>query len=83
MMVSASTVDGLPVFNGHVYKPYIWVCPINSYKTNGTLTPNHAKDFRISVDYKILDILFERLRDPENAKIFESWVWEARADATC
>jgi hypothetical protein len=23
MMVSASTVDGLPVFNGHVYKPYI------------------------------------------------------------
>lgn len=80
MMVNSSTVDWIPGYNENVYKPYIWVCPINSYKTNGTLTPNHSKDFRIALDYKILDIIFDKLRDEENLKIFETWVWEVRDD---
>ncbi|NCP77515.1 hypothetical protein GW830_05355 [bacterium] len=34
VMVQASTLDGLPGYNDSVYKSYIGVCPIHSYKTS-------------------------------------------------
>lgn len=74
VMVQASTLDGLPWYNDSVYKPYIGVCPIYSYKTTWNLIPNYAKDHKRILDYAILDYIFEKLRIEENKKVFESWI---------
>lgn len=75
VMVQASTLDWLPGYNDSVYKPFIWVCPIHSYKTTWNLIPNYSKDHKKVLDYAVLDYLFDKLRYDENEKIFEKWVW--------
>lgn len=75
IMVQASTLDWLPWYNDSVYKPYIWVCPIHSYKTTWNIIPNYSKDHKKYLDCKILDYLFKNLRIDENKKIFEKWTW--------
>jgi His-Xaa-Ser system radical SAM maturase HxsB len=79
IMVQASTIDWLPWYNENVYKPYVWVCPVNSYKVNGGLIPNFATDEKRKVDFAILDYLFNWLREEKTKKVFESWlgiIWE-------
>jgi hypothetical protein len=74
-MVQASTLDWLPWYNESVYKPYIWVCPIHSYKTTWNIIPNYSKDHKKYLDYKVLDYLFKNLRIEENKNIFDGWIW--------
>ncbi|MDD3646550.1 MAG: His-Xaa-Ser system radical SAM maturase HxsB [Candidatus Gracilibacteria bacterium] len=74
VMVQVSTLDGLPGYNDSVYKPYIGVCPIHSYKTSGNIIPNYAKDNKKIIDYAVLDYLFKRLRNDEDKKVFEKWL---------
>lgn len=74
VMVQASTLDGLPGYNDSVYKPYIGVCPIHSYKTSGSLIPNYSKDHKKLLDYAVLDYIFRKLKNPEDAGIFEQWI---------
>ncbi len=74
VMVQASTIDWLPWYNEDVYKPYIGVCPINTYKTRGNIYPNYAFDERRKINSAILDYLFMRLKEEENKKIFEKWL---------
>lgn len=74
IMVQASTLDWLPWYNDSVYKPYIWVCPIHSYKMSWNIIPNFAKDNKKILDYAVLDYIFEKLRDEEYKKIFTDWV---------
>lgn len=73
VMVQASTLDWLPWYNESVYKPYIWVCPIHTYKSSWNLIPNYSKDHKKIMDYWVLDTLFEKILIPEDKKIFESW----------
>ncbi|NUJ97306.1 His-Xaa-Ser system radical SAM maturase HxsB [Candidatus Gracilibacteria bacterium] len=73
IMVQASTLDGLPGYNENVYKSYIGVCPINSYKVNGSLYPNFMKDEKRKLDSMILDFIFGNMRDKEVKKVFENW----------
>ncbi len=75
VMVQASTLDWLPGYNDSVYKPFIWVCPIHSYKTSWNIIPNYSKDHKKVLDYAVLDFLFEKLLSDENKSIFEKWVW--------
>jgi uncharacterized protein len=75
VMVQASTLDGLPGYNSSVYKPYIGVCPIHSYKTTWNIVPNYSKDHKKHISYAVLDYVFEKLRDPEVNEIFSKWVW--------
>lgn len=75
IMVQASTLDGLPWYNDSVYKPYIWVCPIHSYKTSWNIIPNFAKDHKKVIDFAILDYLFKKLKDEENLNVFKTWLW--------
>jgi len=75
IMVQASTLDWLPWYNDSVYKPYIWVCPINSYKINWSLFPNYSIDNKKILDYYILDYLFQKIQNYENKKIFDKWLW--------
>ncbi|MDP2090481.1 MAG: His-Xaa-Ser system radical SAM maturase HxsB [Candidatus Gracilibacteria bacterium] len=74
VMVQASTLDGLPGYNDSVYKPYIGVCPIHSYKTTGNIIPNYSKDHKKILDYAVLDFLFDNLRKEENKALFQKWV---------
>jgi hypothetical protein len=74
IMVQASTLDWLPWYNDSVYKPYIWVCPINSYKLTGNIIPNYKKDTKRRLWYKVLDYIFEKLKNNEDKEVFENWV---------
>jgi len=73
-MVQASTLDWLPGYNDSVYKPYIWVCPIHSYKTSWNIIPNYSKDHKKELDYAVLDYIFDKLRNKEDKKVFETWL---------
>jgi len=75
IMVQASTLDGLPGYNDSVYKPYIGVCPIHSYKSTWNIIPNFAKDEKKVLGHNILDYLFENIKIEENKKVFEDWLW--------
>ena len=70
VMVQASTLDWLPWYNDSVYKPYIWVCPIHSYKLSWNIIANYSKDDKRKLDYAILDYIFDKLRDKEYKEIF-------------
>lgn len=82
IMVQASTLDGLPGYNESVYKPYIGVCPIHSYKMSWNIIPNYAKDHKKKLDYAVLDYIFDRLRNEEDKKVFTDWIitWWDRWD---
>ena len=74
IMVQASTLDWLPWYNDSVYKPYIGVCPIHSYKMSWNIIPNYTKDNKKVLDYAVLDYLFDKLRDDEISAIFDNWI---------
>jgi sulfatase maturation enzyme AslB (radical SAM superfamily) len=75
IMVQASTLDWLPGYNDSVYKPYIWVCPIHSYKSTWNIIPNYSKDEKRVLGHNILDYLFENIRIEKNKSIFKDWLW--------
>lgn len=72
--VQASTLDGLPWYVDHVYKPYLGVDLVYSFTQNGNLFSNFSKDEKVAIQIVMLDYLFDKMRDPENEKIFRSWV---------
>ena len=74
VMVQASTLDGLPWYNDSVYKPYIWVCPIHSYKTTWNIISNYSKDHKRKLDYAVLDYVFDSLRKPDIKEVFDNWI---------
>jgi hypothetical protein len=74
VMVQASTLDWLPWYNEWVYKPYVWVCPIHSYKSSWNIIPNYSKDHKRYLDEKVLDYLFKNIRIEENKNVFEKWL---------
>jgi His-Xaa-Ser system radical SAM maturase HxsB len=73
-MVQASTLDWLPGYNDSVYKTYIWVCPVHSYKTTWNIIPNYSKDHKKILDYAVLDYIFGKLRNEEDTAVFNSWI---------
>jgi len=74
--VQSSTLDWLPWYNEHVYKPYLWVDIIHNYKTAGNLYNPLVKDEKIKIQIAIIDYIFEKLQNPEDEKILMSWLWK-------
>ncbi len=74
MCVQASTLDGLPGYVDHVYKPYLGVDLMYAFTQHGNLFSNFAKDDKTRIQVSMLDYLFEKLEDPKNEKIFRSWL---------
>ncbi len=71
--VQSSTLDGLPGYVNHVYKPYLGVDLIYAFTQHGNVFSNFSKDDKTQIQISMLDYLFEKLQDPENEKIFRSW----------
>ncbi len=72
--IQSSMLDWLPGYNEHVYKPYLWVDIIHNYKTTGSLYNPIVKDEKIDLQIAILDYIFEKLRNEEDAKILMDWI---------
>jgi uncharacterized protein len=72
--VQSSTLDGLPGYVNHVYKPYLWVDLIYAFTQHGNVFSNFSKDDKTRIQISMLDYLFEKLKDEENEKIFKSWI---------
>lgn len=72
--VQTSTLDGLPGYNDHVYKPYMWVDMIYAYTQDGNPYSSFMKDNRNKMQLARIDYLFEKMQDPEIKQIFETWI---------
>lgn len=72
--VQTSTLDGLPWYNDHVYKPYMWVDTIFAYTQDGNPYSTFMKDARNKMQLARIDYLFEKMKDPKIKSIFESWI---------
>ena len=82
IMVQSSTLDWLPGYSDDVYKPYIGVCPIHSYKTTGNIYPIYATDQKRKLWVAVLDYLFKKLKNKDDVKIFDKWLGEERNTVT-
>lgn len=72
--IQSTTLDGLPGYNEHVYKPYIGVDIIHNYQTTGSVYTPIMKDKKMQLQIGILDYIFEKLQNPEDEKILRSWM---------
>jgi uncharacterized protein len=73
--VQSSCLDGLPGYNEHVYKPYIWVDIIHNFKVTGSLYTPLVKDEKMFLQIWILDYIFDKIsNDAEAKEILYSWV---------
>lgn len=72
--VQASTLDWLPWYNDHVYKPYLWVDIIHNFKMTWNMYTPIMKDEKMKLQIAILDYIFEKLQDPEDSKILKGWI---------
>ncbi len=72
--VQSSCLDGLPGYNDHVYKPYLWVDIIHNYMTSGNVYEPLTKDEKMKLQIGILDTIFEKLQNQEVKEIFMKWI---------
>lgn len=72
----ASTLDNQPQCSKCVYKPYDGICPVQCYGEQGDIMGRMPTNTRCRINMGILDALFERLKDPQNEKIFRKWIRE-------
>lgn len=73
-MATASCMEGLPSCVNCVYKPYCGVCPVYNYVMEGDIFSKTFHNDRCKIDEGILDIIFEKLKDPKTLEIFNSWL---------
>ena len=71
--IQSSCLDGLPWYNDHVYKPYLWVDIIHNYKTCWSLFNPIKKDEKVKIQVAILDYIFEKLENEEDKEVLMSW----------
>ena len=74
----ASCLDNQVRCSQCAYKPYCGICPIQCYAEQGDIMGRMPSNSRCRIQMGILDILFERLRDPKIEKIFRKWIRERK-----
>jgi His-Xaa-Ser system radical SAM maturase HxsB len=70
----ASCLDNQVECSQCVYKPYCGVCPIQCYAEQGDIIGRMPSNSRCRINKGMLDIIFKRIEDPVNRKIFKSWL---------
>ncbi len=71
-MVNASMLENFSC-DLCAYKPYCGVCPVKNYAIHGNLFPQMRNTEWCKLNTGQLDYLFNKMKDPEIRKIFESW----------
>ncbi len=74
--IQSSTLDWLPWYNEHVYKPYIGVDIIHNHKLAWNVYNPIQKDEKMQMQIAIIDYIFEKLQDPDDEKVLMSWIRE-------
>jgi His-Xaa-Ser system radical SAM maturase HxsB len=71
----ASNLDSQPDCVNCTYQPYCGVCPVHSYRTQGTVFGRMRESVLCAVHKGIQDYLFEKLaeNDPETMSTFGKW----------
>ncbi len=72
-MCLASEISSQAGCSQCVYAPYCGVCPIFNYITQGNIFGQSPTNSRCQINKGIFEILFKRLADPKNEKIFRKW----------
>ena len=72
--VQSSCLDGLPGYNQHVYKPYLWVDIIHNFKVSWNVFFPMMRDEKVKMQIGILDTIFQKIRNPEVKEIFKKWL---------
>ncbi len=73
-MVSASTLDNQPMCTQCAYKPYCGAEPVFHYEMQRSIVGQMPNSPWCVSHMGIFDVIFRKLRDPENRKVFESWL---------
>lgn len=69
----ASHLEDQPLCASCAYRPYCGVCPAYNYAAQDTIWGRMGTNDRCAVYMGVLDILFEKLRDPGTAEVFSAW----------
>lgn len=78
--VRATALDAQPLCSQCAYKPFCGNSPEFNYETQATLWGRMPANGHCAVTMGIFDALFEKLRDPKAARVFESWLAPRRRD---
>lgn len=70
----ASTLDNQVACTQCAYKPYCGVCPVQCYKEQGDIMGRMPTNSRCRISKGILDMLFAKLQEPRNEKVFRAWL---------
>ena len=74
ILVQTSTLDGLPWYNDHVYKPFIGADTLYSFTQSGNPYSIFATDERNKMQLARIDYLFEKMWDQTIMDIFRRWI---------
>lgn len=74
-LVLSSNLDGRPDCVNCAYNPYCGVCPVHSYKTQGSMVGRMRESTVCAVHKGIQDYLFGKIRenDPKVMEVFRRW----------
>ncbi len=70
----ASCLDNQVQCSQCAYKPYCGICPIQCYAEQGDIMGRMPSNSRCKVSKGVLDIIFRRMDDPVNRRIFKAWL---------
>ncbi|MFW5991383.1 MAG: His-Xaa-Ser system radical SAM maturase HxsB [Candidatus Nanoarchaeia archaeon] len=72
--IIAASVNDTHYCDKCVYKPFCGLCPVLNYATSGSLVCNVPSSDWCKLHYAQFEYVFQKLREPENKKVFDSWV---------
>jgi sulfatase maturation enzyme AslB (radical SAM superfamily) len=72
--VVSSTLDNQPLCSQCAYKPYCGVEPVFHYETQASTWGQTPSSYWCEGYMGVFDLIFDKLRDPENRRIFEAWM---------
>lgn len=74
ILIQTSTLDWLPGYNDHVYKPYIGADTLFSFTQSWNPYSIFSKDERNMMQLARIDYLFEKMGDKTIMEIFRKWI---------
>ena len=71
---SASVLDSQPLCSQCAYKPFCGICPVYHYETQNNISGLMPASGWCQTRMGIFDVIFKKLQDPANMKIFNGWL---------